>query len=132
MFLSFIIIIKTSSTDQSGKNKIVYKLLTQPQKQLLHGKTEKQIQGNNQQLTASLNPSNVPVQTQFSEGDSTHESGPAGNTLQIGTFNNLIFQTLIYNKTIIHFIETRLQTTIGAIIKIQMAWLTGWQVIWLY
>ena len=36
-----------------------------------------------------------------------------------------------YNNTIIHFIEIRLQTTIiGTIIKIQMAWLIDWQVIW--
>ena len=35
----------------------------------------------------------------------------------------------IVNNTIIHFIETRLQNTIGIIIKIQMAWLTGWIVI---
>ena len=34
------------------------------------------------------------------------------------------------NNTIIHFIETRLQNTMGTIINIQMAWLTGWQVIW--
>ena len=33
-----IIIIKTSSTGPPGKNKIVYKLLTQPHKQLQHGK----------------------------------------------------------------------------------------------
>ena len=32
-------------------------------------------------------------------------------------------------NTIIHFIETRLQNTVGTVIKIQMAWLTGWQVI---
>ena len=33
-------------------------------------------------------------------------------------------------NTIIHFIETRLENTIITIIKIQMAWLTGLQVIW--
>ena len=33
-----IFIIKTSSTGQSGKNKIVYKLLSQPNKNLRHGK----------------------------------------------------------------------------------------------
>ena len=33
------------------------------------------------------------------------------------------------NNKIIHFIETRLKNTIGVIIKIQMAWLTGRQVI---
>ena len=54
-----IIIIKTSSTDPSGKNKIVYKLLTQPHKHLRHGKTEKQTQESSQRLTALLNPSNV-------------------------------------------------------------------------
>ena len=34
------------------------------------------------------------------------------------------------NNTIIHFIEKRLQNTMGTIIKIKMAWLIGWQVIW--
>ena len=33
-------------------------------------------------------------------------------------------------NTIIHFIETRLQNIISIIIKIPMAWLRGWQVIW--
>ena len=33
---------KTSSTGQSGQNKIVYKLLKQPNEHLRHGKTEKQ------------------------------------------------------------------------------------------
>ena len=31
--------------------------------------------------------------TQFREGHSTFEPGPAGNTLQIGTFNTMILQT---------------------------------------
>ena len=31
-------------------------------------------------------------------------------------------------NTTIHFIETRLQNTIGTVIKIQVARLTGWQV----
>ena len=47
-----IIIIKTSSSGPSGKIKIGFKLLTQPQKYLRHGKTEKQTQGSNQRLTA--------------------------------------------------------------------------------
>ena len=37
---------------------------------------------------------------------------------------------VLYNNTIIHFIETRLPNAIGIIIKIQMAWLTGWLIIW--
>ena len=40
------------------------------------------------------------------------------------------FYSYNYDNTIIHFIETIIQNTIGIIIKIQMAWLTGWQVIW--
>ena len=36
------------------------------------------------------------------------------------------------NNIIIHFFETRLQSTIGTIIKVQMAWLTDWQVIWYF
>ena len=35
-----------------------------------------------------------------------------------------------YIHLYIHFIETRLQNTIGIIMEIQMAWLTGWRVIW--
>ena len=57
-----IIIIKTTSTGPSdNKNKIVYKSITQPHKHLRHGKNETQTHGNNQRLTALLNPSNVPV-----------------------------------------------------------------------
>ena len=36
-----IIIIKTSSTVQNGKNKVVYKLLLLPHKHLRHGKEKK-------------------------------------------------------------------------------------------
>ena len=57
-----IIIIKTSSKGPSGKNTIVYKLLSQPHKHLSHGKLKKSTtQGSNQRLTAPLNPSNVLV-----------------------------------------------------------------------
>ena len=38
-----IIIIKTSSTGPSGKDKIVYKLLTQPHKQLHHAKLKNKL-----------------------------------------------------------------------------------------
>ena len=41
-----------------------------------------------------------------------------------------IRMNIFADNTIIHFIKTRLQNTIGTAIKIQMAWLTGWQVIW--
>ena len=43
-FLNLIIIIiniKTSSTGPSWKNKVVYKLLSQPHKHLCHGKLKK-------------------------------------------------------------------------------------------
>ena len=90
-----IIIIKTSSTGSSGKNKIVYKLLLQPHKHQLHGKLKNTTQGTNQRLTSPLNPSNVPVSTQCGEGHSTHESGHTGNTLEIGTLYTLILQTLM-------------------------------------
>ena len=53
------IIIKTSSTGQSGKNKVVYKLLSQPHKHLRHGKLKK-----TQIRKTTLNPSSVPVSTQ--------------------------------------------------------------------
>ena len=65
-----IIIIKTSSTGQSWKNKVVYKLLSQPHKHLpdatpqapARRKTEENtIQESNHRLTTPLNPSSVPV-----------------------------------------------------------------------
>ena len=46
-------------------------------------------------MTAPLNPSNVPLSNTVYEDHSTQESGPAGNTLQIGTFYTLILQTLM-------------------------------------
>ena len=56
-----IIIIKTQQQRPKWEQQIVYKFLMQPHKHLRHGKTEKQIQGSDQRLTAPLNPSNVPV-----------------------------------------------------------------------
>ena len=41
VYIIIIIIIKTSSTSPSGKNKVVYKLLSQRHKHLRHGKREK-------------------------------------------------------------------------------------------
>ena len=61
IIINISIIIETISTGPSGKNKIVYKLLTQPHNHLRHGNTEKENQGSNQRLTAPLNPSNVPL-----------------------------------------------------------------------
>ena len=55
-----IIIIKTSRTGPSVKNKIVYKF-SQPHKHLRHGNLKNTTQGSNQRLTAPLNPFNVPV-----------------------------------------------------------------------
>ena len=60
-------IMKTSSTDPSGKNKIVYELLSQPHRQrcrgclwgfphLCRGKLKKTTQGSNPRLTAPINP----------------------------------------------------------------------------
>ena len=80
---------KTSSTGPSGKNKIVYKFISQPQQHLRQGKLKNTTQGSNQRLTAPLNPFNVPVSIQCREGDSTHKSGPERNTLQIGTFRSI-------------------------------------------
>ena len=55
---SFFIIIKTSSTVPSEKNKVVYKLLSQPHRHLRHGKLKKtQLR---EATTAPLNPSRVP------------------------------------------------------------------------
>ena len=76
----FIIIIKTSSTGQSRKSKIAYATPRTPAPEK-NEKTEKQAQGSNQRLTAPLNPSNVPCQTQCREGHSRYESRPAVNTL---------------------------------------------------
>ena len=50
------IIIKTSRTGPSVKNKVIYKLLSQPHKHLLHEKRKR-----NQQLNSPLNPSSVPL-----------------------------------------------------------------------
>ena len=47
-----------------------------------------------------------------------------------GSVLSICRELLSNNKIIIDFIATRLQNTIGIIIKIQKAWLTGWQVIW--
>ena len=41
IIITIIIIIKTCSTGSSGKNKVVYKLLSQPHKQIGHGKLKK-------------------------------------------------------------------------------------------
>ena len=78
-----IIIIKTSSTGPSKKYKFVFKFILTAQSPALWKTTT---QESKKRVTASLNPSNTCCQTQCSEGHSTHESGPAGNTLQIGTY----------------------------------------------
>ena len=41
-----------------------------------------------------------------------------------------VIKVIQYNNNTIYFIETRLENAIDTIIKIQMAWLTGWHVIW--
>ena len=71
IFIS-IIIIKTSSSDPSGKNKIVYKLLMQPHKHLLHGNTEnKLMEATNDWLLPETHLT-FRCQTQCREGHSTH------------------------------------------------------------
>ena len=61
-YLMLINIMKTNSKGASGKNRIVYKLRSQPHKHQRHGKVKKSTaQRSNQQFTASLNPSSVPV-----------------------------------------------------------------------
>ena len=57
----FIIIVKTSTTGQSGKNKIVHQMLSQPQAPAARKTEENTTQGSNQRLTAPLNPSSVPM-----------------------------------------------------------------------
>ena len=80
-----IIIIKTSSTGQGGKTKLLYKLLSQPHKHLRH---EKQKKTQLRETTyAWLRPWTHPAfqyQIQCNEGHSTFEPGQAENTLQIG------------------------------------------------
>ena len=83
-----IIIIKTSSTVPSGKNKAV---LICPSSMCVTETKKNITQGSNQRLTAPLNTSSVPVQTQCR--DSTFELDPALNTWQIRTFYTLILQT---------------------------------------
>ena len=88
------IIIKTSTTRPSGKNKIVYKLHSQPHKHLRLGKVTKTLLS--EVIASWLHPLSHPAfrcQTQLREGHSTFEPGPARSTLQIGTFYTLIVQT---------------------------------------
>ena len=61
--IMFIIIInKTSSTGPSGKEKVVYKLLSQPHKNLRHGKLKKpQLWEVTNGLTQPVNSSSVLV-----------------------------------------------------------------------
>ena len=87
-----IIIIKTSSTGISGINKSVYKLHTQPNKHLYQENRET---NSGKQTTIDCNDLTFRCHTQCKEGHSTQESGPAGNTLQIGTFYTLILLTLM-------------------------------------
>ena len=99
MVILDIIIIKTSSTGPGGKSKLFKNYLRNPSiKQQRHWNTEKQTEGSTKRLTAPLNPTNHPVSNTCVGkviNYSTHESGPAGNTLQIGTFYTLILQTLM-------------------------------------
>ena len=90
-YMLIIIIIKTSSTGPIGKNKVVYKLLAQPQKDLCHGKLKKtQLkEATNgcflEQPMVASHPA-FRCQTQRIEGHSTIETEPIRKTSQIGTF----------------------------------------------
>ena len=85
-----IIIIETSSSGPSVKNETVYKLLSQPLTHLRHGLLKKsQLRGT---TNGWLQPWTHPAfsfQIECREGHSSFEPGPAGNTLQIGTFYTL-------------------------------------------
>ena len=90
-----IVIIKTSRTGRGGKTKIVYKLLSQPHKHLRHGKLKNKLREATNDWLLPQTHLTFLCQTQYREGHSTHESGPAGNTLQIRIFCTLILQTLM-------------------------------------
>ena len=63
IIIIIIIIIKTNEISPTGKNKIVYKLPSQPHKHMLHGKLIKTqvMEATNGWLHASFNSSNDPV-----------------------------------------------------------------------
>ena len=88
-----IIIIISRSTGPSGKNKVVYKLLSQPHKHLRYGKLNKTklMEATYGWLRLWTHPA-FRCQTQCREGHSTFEPGPTGNTLKIGRFYKLILQ----------------------------------------
>ena len=62
-----ITIIKTSTIGPSGKNKKLFIISYATPQAPAPCKTEKQIQGSNQRLTAPLNPSNIPVSNSVGE-----------------------------------------------------------------
>ena len=57
----FLLLLLLSQHRPSGKNRIVYQLLSQPHKHLRHGKLKYATHGSDKRLTAPVNPSNVPV-----------------------------------------------------------------------
>ena len=78
-FMIIIIIIETIRAGQSGKNKVAYKLLSQPLKNLHHGKLEKTHSATIRWLHPWTHPA-FRYQTQCSEGHSTIAPEPAGKT----------------------------------------------------
>ena len=83
-------IIKTTSTAQVGKTEL-FIYWFRNYKAPAPRKTEKQTQGSDQRLTAPINPlKRFGVKHSVEKLLFTHESGPAGNTLQIGMFYAVI------------------------------------------
>ena len=76
------------------KKKIVHKFLSQPHKHLRHVNLKNKLRDATKDW---LLPTHLTFrwQTESTEGHSTHESGPAGNTMQFGTFYTLKLQTLM-------------------------------------
>ena len=83
--MQLLLLFKPAAQAQVGKTKLFINCLRNPTNTCATEKLKKQTHGSNQRLTALLTPYNVPVSNTV-PGRSTHESGLAGNTLQIWTF----------------------------------------------
>ena len=90
-----ILLLKPVAQAQVGKTKLFINCFRNPQAPATQKAGKSTTQGSNQRLTAPLNPSIVPCQTQCRKGHSTLEPGQAGNTLQIVTVYTLILQALM-------------------------------------
>ena len=78
-----------------GKTKLLINCLRNPTSTCASEKLKNKLREASSDWLLPLTHLTLRCQTQWREGHSTHESGPAGNTLQIVTFYTLILQTLM-------------------------------------